>query len=143
MKKVMLFGTFDGLHKGHRDLFRQAQEYGDYHVVVVARDVTVRRVKGQLPQFSEEKRLMEVERVDGIDEVRLGVTEGDRYQVIRDYMPDVIVLGYDQDHFLDGLFMMIKDEDLGIEIVRAAPYKPDVYKSSLLKNLQKEEMVVP
>ena len=41
----MLFGTFDGLHEGHFDLFRQAKKYGDYLVVVVARDVNVKKIK--------------------------------------------------------------------------------------------------
>ena len=45
MKKVMVFGTFDGLHEGHLDFFRQAREYGDYLIVAVARDVNVKKIK--------------------------------------------------------------------------------------------------
>ena len=41
MKKVLVFGTFDGLHEGHKDFLRQAKQYGDHLTVVVGRDSTV------------------------------------------------------------------------------------------------------
>ncbi|MBU0625913.1 adenylyltransferase/cytidyltransferase family protein [Patescibacteria group bacterium] len=44
-KKVMLFGTFDILHPGHEYVFSQAKNYGDCVMVVLARDVTVKKVK--------------------------------------------------------------------------------------------------
>ena len=36
MKKVMCFGTFDGVHKGHEYYLHEARKLGDYIVVVVA-----------------------------------------------------------------------------------------------------------
>ena len=35
--KVMCFGAFDGLHKGHLSYFKQARKYGDYVIAVIAR----------------------------------------------------------------------------------------------------------
>jgi len=55
--KIMLFGTFDIFHEGHRDFLRQAREYGDYLIVVIARDETVKNVKGKLPRNNESVRL--------------------------------------------------------------------------------------
>ena len=46
MRRVMVFGSFDPLHDGHRSLFRQARKHGDELVVVVARDVNIARLKG-------------------------------------------------------------------------------------------------
>jgi len=37
-KKVMVFGTFDIFHPGHRSFLNQAKKYGNYLIVVVARD---------------------------------------------------------------------------------------------------------
>ncbi|HLC71304.1 MAG TPA: adenylyltransferase/cytidyltransferase family protein, partial [Candidatus Nanoarchaeia archaeon] len=38
MKTVMCFGTFDILHPGHLHYLQQAKKYGDYLMVVIARD---------------------------------------------------------------------------------------------------------
>lgn len=32
-KKALAFGTFDGLHEGHEDFFRQAKKFGDNLIV--------------------------------------------------------------------------------------------------------------
>jgi cytidyltransferase-like protein len=72
MKKVLVFGTFDGLHEGHLNLFRQARRYGDYLVVVVARDSTVRENKKKMPKFNEQERLKEVKNNPLVNEALLG-----------------------------------------------------------------------
>ena len=56
MKKVMVFGTFDIFHDGHRDYFKQAREFGDYLIVVVARDENVLKIKGNIPRNNEKAR---------------------------------------------------------------------------------------
>ena len=62
MKKVLIFGTFDGLHLGHLNFFEQAKEYGDYLIVVVARDKTVKRIKNRFPSKNEVERLRILQR---------------------------------------------------------------------------------
>ncbi len=102
MPTVLVLGTFDGLHKGHEDYFRQAKTYGDRVVAVVARDRTVLDVKGQLPRRGEEERRRAVEDHDLVDRAVLG-RDGDKLDVVCELEPDVIVLGYDQGAFTDGL----------------------------------------
>ena len=58
--KVMVFGTFDGLHEGHKNFFKQARKYGDYLLVVVGRDKNVEKMKGHLPQRNENERMKEI-----------------------------------------------------------------------------------
>ena len=52
MKKVIVFGTFDILHQGHLDFFRQAKQYGDYLIVAVAHDENVKKSR---PKISRTK----------------------------------------------------------------------------------------
>jgi glycerol-3-phosphate cytidylyltransferase-like family protein len=50
------------------------------------------------------------------------------------YSPKVICLGYDQSGF-EKIQNYIIENNLNIEIIRIKPYKPEVYKSSILKNI--------
>ena len=138
-KMVLVFGTFDGLHKGHLNLLMQARKLGCYLVAVVARDITVKKVKGNLPKFSEQERLKELQKVEIVNEVRLGNRGNDPYKIIEEIKPDIICLGYDQIAFINNLEKEIekflpagRQVKLKIEIVRLKPYMPKKYKSSIL-----------
>ncbi len=129
----MVFGTFDPLHEGHRDMFRQARLHGDYLVVVIARDVTVEKIKGIPPHHLEEDRLRVVADEELVDKAVLGSTT-DKMAVIREIVPDVICLGYDQQHVIvDELFA----QGFEIEIVRLVAHQPEKFKSSIIKKLLK------
>lgn len=128
MKKVMIFGTFDMIHPGHRNMIEQAKKPGDYLIVVIARDSTVQKVKGKLPRNSEQARLQAIVDTGLADKVILG-NVGDKFKVIADEKPDVIALGYDQKILVEDL-----EERVGknVQIVRLKAFKPEVYKTSLL-----------
>jgi FAD synthetase len=132
MKRVLVFGTFDGLHPGHVNFFGQAKKLGDQLIAVVARDATVNVVKGHFPKRSELLRLKAVKQCKLVDEAVLG-NLGDPYEIIKKIRPDIIALGYDQTSFITALPEYIKKENLNVEIVRLKPYKPENYKSSLIK----------
>ena len=123
----MGFGTFDGLHDGHRSYFKQLWELGDVVVIVIARDSSVKKIKGRPAQRSANERLDVVRESELVTLAVLG-NEGDFYQVIRDHKPQVIGLGYDQKANVEQLSHHFPD----IEVVRLKPHKPEMYKSSLL-----------
>jgi FAD synthetase len=127
-EKVMVFGTFDHLHRGHLNFFKQAKHHGGYLIVVIARDRTVREVKGRLPKYSEKERAKFVMDSGHADEVILGQL-GNKLKIIEKHQPDIICLGYDQKNFTDGL-----DKFRKIEIIRLKSYKPEIFKSSKLKS---------
>jgi len=128
MKKVMVFGTFDVLHPGHIHLLKEAKEYGDYLVVIVALDSTVLEVKRKLPKNNEQTRLKKIIDLNLADKVRLGYP-GNKYRVIDEEKPDIIALGYDQKFFTDQLEDQLEDH---VQIVRLSSYLPEIYKSSKL-----------
>lgn len=133
MIKVLLFGTFDIFHEGHRNLLRQAREYGDFLGVVVARDATVLKVKGRRPRYLEQERLKVIKESGLVDEVFLG-SLNDRYEAVREFKPDIVCLGYDQQQSLSELRRKL--DELGLErtrIVRLFSFEPEKYKSSLLR----------
>ncbi len=130
MKKVMVFGTFDILHPGHINFFKQAKGQGDYLIIVVARDLNVKKIKGKFPLNSEQTRMNEIKKTGIADEAVLGRLN-DWFGLIEEKKPDTICLGYDQKDF--NLKEELKKRNLNIEIIRLKPYKNKKYKSSKLK----------
>jgi len=128
MAKVMCTGTFDVLHEGHLDYFKQAKEYGDYIVVVIALDSNVLKEKGKAPRNSAEKRREEVAKV--VDKAVIG--NEDKLLIVEQEKPDVIVLGYDQRVDEEKLQKALAERGVNPKIVRAKAYMPEKYKSSLL-----------
>src|SRR3989338_230403 len=132
MKKVLVFGTFDGLHEGHKNFFKQAKEFGDHLIAVVGRDSTIVKAKGRLPKFGEQERLKALQECGMVDEARLGNENMSPYIVIKEINPDVICLGYDQTHFTDKLAAALKEMGLGhVKIERLKAFEPEKYHSSL------------
>jgi len=138
--RILVFGTFDGLHEGHKDLFRQALNIVKggqaYLIVVVGRDSSVKKNKNKSPKFNEEERLKMVQEYKLVDEALLGREEHDphkdRYELIQEIKPDVICLGYDQAQFADKLEKELKEMNLKAQVKILKPYKAETYKSSLL-----------
>lgn len=133
MKKVLVFGTFDIFHEGHKNFLKQARKFGDYLVVVIARDKTVSVIKKLKAKNNEQQRLKEVEKSGLVDEVMLGNLR-DKYEVINKARPDVICLGYDQKFFIDKLEDKLKEFKLKTQVHILKPYKPEIFKSSKLRN---------
>ncbi len=134
MKKVMCTGTFDILHPGHIDYFKQAKKHGDYLIVVVARDSSA-RAEGKTLSLGERERLARVKKEPLVDKAILG-NEGDKLAIVEQEKPDVICLGYDQRIDEEKLRKALGLRGLTPLIVRANPHHPEKYKSSFYKNVK-------
>lgn len=137
MKTVVVFGTFDPLHEGHLDFFRQAKALGDRLVVIVARDDVIRSQKKREPARPETTRRAAVASVPVVDEALLGDHEPTGYGMLRTLSYDVIALGYDQAP-ADGDVRCLLDR-LGkqhVVITRLEPFAPERYKSSYFRPSQ-------
>lgn len=131
----MIFGTFDKLHPGHINFIKQAKKYGNYLVLVLARDETIKKLKGHWPMEDIEKRAYNIAVTELVDLIFYGKLSG-YYQVIKKYKPDVICLGYDQTYLTDNLAEKIKQYNLKTKIVRLKAYKPEKYKSSIINGFE-------
>jgi len=136
MTRIMVFGTFDMIHDGHRDLFRQARALSEHsHLIVsIARNSAAARTRGYAPRHSETERATRMRAESLVDEVVLGDEEG-YMRHINDMRPDIIALGYDQ----EGRYVERLEEDLcaaglATQVVRMKPYKPETFKTSKLQS---------
>ena len=140
--KIMVFGTFDGLHLGHLNFFKQARKLSEPKggqaknaelVVSIARDKNVFKIKGARPRLSEKKRFELVKKSNLVDEVVLsGITN--HIPHIKKICPKFIALGYDQYAYVKDLKKDLKDAGLATKVVRMKPYKEHIYKNSLLNS---------
>ncbi|MFH1375463.1 MAG: adenylyltransferase/cytidyltransferase family protein [Patescibacteria group bacterium] len=132
-RKVLLFGTFDNLHPGHRDFFRQAAKLGDV-IAIIARDKNVKKIKGAYPHARERSRLLSVARDKNVFKAMLG-DRNDFLRPVERIQPDIIALGHDQQTFTVGaLKRELKSRKLTPKIVRLKSHQPQKFKSSILKN---------
>ena len=127
--KVMGFGTFDGIHPGHRYFLKQLKRLGDEVYVAVARDRNVKRFKGKNPHSNEKERLEALRETGLADRVLMGHAKN-FYYWINKFQPDVIGLGYDQKADVEDLRKTFPDT----RIIRLKALGPEKYKSSILRN---------
>jgi rfaE bifunctional protein nucleotidyltransferase chain/domain len=107
---VFTNGCFDLLHPGHTRYLCAARSLGDYLVVAVNSDRSVRAIKGEgRPIMPEEARSEVLAALDFVDAVVL-FDEDDPLAVIRALVPDVLIKGAD----------WAEEEIVGGDVVKAA-----------------------
>ncbi len=98
MKRIMAVGVFDLLHAGHLHYLEQAKSLGDFLTVVVAHDDTVRKRKHE-PVTGQDLRRRMVEGLKPVDEAVVGNSpDVPIFDILPRVKPDIIALGYDQEH---------------------------------------------
>lgn len=132
MRRVLVFGTFDGVHEGHRAFLREAKAQGDHLIVSVAQDAVVEILKGKRPVHNLLDRIEHLTQEDGVDEVVMGDNDLGRWEVLEKYKPDVIALGYDQTALKAELEKHFAGRADAPELRVMHSFEPQKYKSSLL-----------
>ena len=129
----MVFGTFDGLHKGHLNFFWQARELAknSFLIVSIARDKNVLKIKGNFPFLPEKKRMILIKRSKLADKVVLSGIKNHITHIVKEN-PDIIALGYDQVAYVKNLKKDLKNKGILIKIIRLKPYNEKIYKNRLL-----------
>jgi FAD synthetase len=101
--KVMAVGVFDLLHAGHLHYLEQAKSLGAHLTVVVAHDDTV-RIRKHEPVTNHDLRRRMVEGLKPVDEAIIGNSpDVSIFEILPIVNPDVIALGYDQEHAEDSI----------------------------------------
>ena len=126
-KRAMVFGVFDGLHRGHKNFLSQASDICDELTVVVTLSDIVKVLKNQSPKNSYEKRVSDILSFNS----NLNVVPGDdtlgAWKVFDTCNPEIIFLGHDQHGIAKEL------EKLSRPFLFLDAHEPGKYKSSLLR----------
>lgn len=132
-KIVLASGTFDLLHLGHVKYLEEAKKSGGKNaklIVIVARDSTVKRMKGKDPVMSEDQRRSLVEALKVVDEAILGYEEMGISKVIEKIRPDVIALGHDQSDIEREVREALAEKGFTIKIAKIGKFGKDELNSS-------------
>uniref|UniRef100_A0A7S2V0A7 ethanolamine-phosphate cytidylyltransferase n=1 Tax=Fibrocapsa japonica TaxID=94617 RepID=A0A7S2V0A7_9STRA len=97
-KKIRIFmdGAFDLMHYGHMNAFRRARSLGNYLVVGVNSDESIKQCKGP-PVLTEEERMISVSGCKFVDEV----VPNCPYVMSEDYL-DWVIKTYNIDYVVHG-----------------------------------------
>ena len=131
MPRVLVFGSFDGLHPGHVFFLKKAGELGDV-IVSLPTDETVRLFKGKAPKFTYEARKRALETSGLVSEVHQSDRNPGTYTILATTRPDFVFFGYDQSALKADFTTYLKAHTLNFEVRTGSPYEPDRYKSSKL-----------
>jgi glycerol-3-phosphate cytidylyltransferase len=102
MKKILTYGTFDLLHRGHINLLKRAKAMGDFLIVGLSTD-EFNTLKNKRSFYSYEERKLVLEAVRYVD---LVIPEDNWEQKVNDiteYDVDVFVIGDDWQGKFDDL----------------------------------------
>lgn len=95
VKKVITYGTFDLLHRGHRRLLERARALGDYLVVGITSD-SYDQYRGKLNVVEDLATRMENVRATGLaDEIIVEEYEGQKLDDVISKKVDVFTIGSD------------------------------------------------
>lgn len=129
---VLTFWTFDVFHEGHKYFLNEAKKFWDKLITIVATDKNVEKIKWFKTHFDQQTRKKEIEK-SWISDLILVWSENNPLNWLLLYKPRYICLWYDQRWFSEKLPNFIKENSLKTEIVRIPSFKPEIYKSSILK----------
>jgi glycerol-3-phosphate cytidylyltransferase len=102
MKKVITYGTYDLLHRGHINLLRRARALGDHLTVGISTD-EFNALKDKQAYYTFEERRLVLEAVRYVDEVIPEDTWEQKVNDVQRHGIDVFVMGDDWAGHFDHL----------------------------------------
>ena len=134
---MLASGNFDLLHLGHVKYLEEAKKAGGENaklIVIVARDSTIKKMKGRNPVMPEDQRRSLVESLKVVDEAILGYEELDISKVLEKIRPDIIAVGHDQDNIEGSVRKALAAKKLNIQVVKIGKFgKEELNSSSKIK----------
>lgn len=95
MKKVIVWGKFDGLHEGHLQFLKNARELGDELYILVIPDSAVLENEKKKPEHTAEERRVALSRLDFVTEAFIDSFDSGLLSILK-LRPDIFAFGHDQ-----------------------------------------------
>ncbi len=132
LRVVLAGGVFDIIHPGHIHTLKAAKALGDVLVVVVATDVTAKKMKKREPLHSQEQRREMVNALSMVDMCVIG-QQDDIFKTVEKVHPEIIALGYDQIHQEKTITEGCRKINLNVKVARLQSPVPEISSSKIEK----------
>lgn len=131
MRKIVVWGKFDGLHKSHLEFLRHARKLGDELYVVVIPDEKVKENSGKLPKEKAESRRRELIKLEVITDVYIDCLSDGLQSILR-LKPDVFAFGHDQKtQYEEKLQKYLSFKGLNPEYVYLGIYDKGIHRNDI------------
>ena len=134
-KVVFTNGCFDIVHVGHLQMLAEAKKQGDYLVVGLNSDASVKRLKGESrPINNEFDRKFFLENIKSVDEVVI-FEEDTPFELIKKLKPNVLVKGGDWpiEQIVGGSFVLENGGE-----VKSLIFKDGYSTTNIIEKVQKD-----
>ncbi len=128
--RVVVWGTFDILHKGHLEFLKHASNFGDLHVIIVP-DKAVYENKGRWPHNTAKIRRTNIEKLACVKGAVIDSVERKLTSLLK-IRPNIFCLGYDQDEKWARKALELSNlSDIKLKFVRLHEYANGIHTSTL------------
>ena len=134
-KVVFTNGCFDIVHVGHLQMLAEAKKQGDYLVVGLNSDASVKRLKGESrPINNQVDRKFFLENIKSVDEVVI-FEEDTPFELIKKLRPNVLVKGGDWpiEQIVGGNFVLENGGE-----VKSLIFKDGYSTTNIIEKVQKD-----
>ncbi len=141
MKKVFVSGTYDILHAGHIQFFKEAKALGDYLIVSFCSSKNLLLYKGRTSAIPDDNKKILLESIRYIDKVVIGSDDGGVWDFIKSFIiekPDILVVTED-DKYIKKKMTFCKLEKVELVVLpKTLPLATPISTTEIRANILKE-----
>lgn len=101
MIKIFVSGTYDLLHAGHVQFFKEARSLGDFLVVSFCSDLNLLKYKGRRSCMPDDNKKVLLESIRYVDKVYVGTDDGGVWDFVPVFLaekPNILAITTDDKH---------------------------------------------
>lgn len=144
MKKVFVSGTYDLLHAGHVQFFKEARACGDFLVVSFCSDSNLLRYKGRHSCMPDDNKKVLLESIRYVDKVVIGDDEGGIWDFVPAFLaekPHVLAVTMDEKHMKAKQDFAIKNGAQFHVLPKTLPMATPTTSYTILKNIVNQGLI--
>jgi len=145
MKTIFVSGTYDILHAGHIQFFKEARELGDYLVVSFCSEQNLLLYKNRRASVPDDNKKILLEAIRYIDKVVIGSDDGGVWDFVPAFLeekPDVLVVTTDDKHAEEKRKFCDEHKVKFVILPKNLPVATPVSTSSILENILKNGIAI-